>query len=202
MNLSSLGSVYSTPAVYKTNNVLSNNKATTENLQKQSTPAFAASYPRFCYHPDLLEVVKDNSKNEEKHFDLHFARQLCSVLTAYPEGEPPVAIIADELKHFISLDQKHENDVLTGFSNTLRLCPIQKESQDFEELFPLSFNEKTGLYDKSANELLCDMLQETRKLPNKADVIKEYFLQVKDSETGEVKKEIQYPKQYVSELKK
>ena len=200
MNLSSLGSVYSTPAIYKNNKLEVSKQA--ENINKQSTPAFGAAYPRFCYHPDLLEVVKDNSKNEEKHFDMRFARLLCSALTSYPEPNPPVSIIADELKYFISLDPKHETDVLTGFSNVLRLCPIQKESQDFEELFPLSFNEKTGLFDKNANQTLCEMLFETRNMQNKNEIIKEYFAQIKDEESGEIKKGITYPKQYVSELKK
>lgn len=202
MNLSRLGSVYSTPAIFKNNNILANNKQVTSNTQKQSTPTFGASFPRFCYHPDLIEVVKDNSKDEEKRFNMHFARLLCSALTSYPEAEPPVAVIADELKQFISKDPAHETDVLTGFSNVLRLCPIQKGSLDFEQLFPLSFNDKTGLYDKNANEILCEMLLETAKLPNKVDVIKGYFEQVKDEETGEIKKGITYPKQYVSELKK
>ena len=207
MKLSCLSGVYSTPAIYKAKNTSVNQKSETANAQasnssKQSTPAFGAAYPRFCYHPDLIEVVKDNSRNDEKRFDMHFARMLCSALTAYPEAEPPVAVIADELKHFLSLDKEHETDVLTGFSNTLRLCPIQKESQDFEELFPLSFNEKTNLFDKNSNELLCEMLKETYQMPNKKDVIKQYFQQVKDEETGEIKKGFTYPKQYVSELKK
>lgn len=201
MNLSRLGSVYSTPAIYKNNNVLANNKQSTSNIQKQSTPAFGAAYPRFYYHPDLIEVVKDNSRDEERHFDMHFARLLCSALTAYPEPEPPVAILADELKDIISIDPEHEEDVLTGFSNVLRLCPIQKDSQDFEDLFPLSFNKKTSLYDKQANELLCEMLKETSKMQDKAEIIKQYFGEIKDVETGEIKKGIPYPKQYVLNLK-
>lgn len=200
MKLLSMSSVYSTPAIYKSNKAQM--AKSVENNQKLSTPAFGAAYPRFYYHPDLIEVVKDNSKNNEKHFDMHFARLLCSALTSYPEPNPPVGIIADELKHFISLDPKQETDVLTGFSNVLRLCPIQKDSQDFEELFPLSFNDKTSLYDKNANDVLCEILQDTRNLQNKKEIIKEYFQQIKDEQTGEIKKGFPRPKQFLSGLKK
>ena len=200
MKLLSMSSVYSTPAIYKSNQAQM--AKSVENNQKLSTPAFGAAYPRFYYHPDLIEIIKDNSKNEKQHFDMHFARLLCSSLTSYPEPNPPVAIIADELKHFISLDPKHETDVLTGFSNVLRLCPIQKDSQDFEELFPLSFNDKTSLYDKNANDVLCEILQDTRNLQNKKEIIKEYFQQIKDEQTGEIKKGIPRPKQFLSGLKK
>ena len=46
------------------------------------------------------------------------------------------------------------------------------------------------------------MLKEIYQMPNKKEVIKQYFQQVKDEETGEIKKGFTYPKQYVSELKK
>lgn len=206
MNISSIGSLYSARTVLKNNNSTNSSKSSQnnqlQNNQKSYTPTFKATYSRFAYHPDLIELVKDNSINDEKHFDMHFARLLCSALTSYPKPNPPVAIIADELKHSISFDPKSETDILTGFSNVLRLCPIQKESQDFEELFPLSFNVETNSYDQKANDLLCEMLQETKNIPNRKEVIKEYFQQVKDEETGAIRKSITYPKQYVAGLKK
>ena len=58
------------------------------------------------------------------------------------------------------------------------------------------------MYDKNANDVLCEILQDTRNLQNKKEIIKEYFQQIKDEQTGEIKKGIPRPKQFLSGLKK
>ncbi len=143
-------------------------------------------YTRFDYKKDLIEQVKDNAQFEDRKFDLHFARLLCSTIKRYPSGNPPVAAISKELKKAVSKDSVHDIDITNGFSRTLALCPISADSKEFEELFPISFNAVTGKYDEEANKTLCELLAKTEKTDGRKELIQTYFEISKDSSTGEL----------------
>ncbi len=143
-------------------------------------------YTRFEYKKDLIEQVKDNAQYENKKFDLHFAKLLCSAVKRYPSENPPVKFIARELKNAISKDPNHNIQVTDGFSRTLALCPISADSKEFEELFPISFNPVSGKYDEEANKTLCELLTKTEKTDGRTELIQSYFAISKDSSTGEL----------------
>lgn len=143
-------------------------------------------YTRFDYKKDLIEQVKDNAQYEDKKFDLHFARLLCSAVKRYPSENPPVESISRELKNAISKDPNHNIQVTDGFSRTLALCPISPDSKEFEELFPISFNSVSGKYDEEANKTLCELLAKTEKMDGRKELIQTYFEISKDSSTGEL----------------
>lgn len=177
-------------------NVEHNNKHVTVTEEKPEYkeyifyPPINAYQPhsRFEYRSDIIEDVKENSRNNENKFDLHFAKLLCTALKRYPKSNPPVDIIAKELKAATAKEPEKEMDIVTGFNRTIELCPIGQDNGEFQELFPLSYNSVTGKYDDKSNKILCELLSRTEQSHERKELIKEYFETIKDKETGELKK--------------
>ncbi|MBQ3494262.1 MAG: hypothetical protein IJA69_02495, partial [Clostridia bacterium] len=163
---------------------------------------------------DFLVAVKGT----DGKVDFSFANNLSKLIQNSGVFLPEMLVShrAEILRNFTNSDVENADKIAQGITKLSTIYEVDDASDAFELIFEEAFNPVTGKYDEQAFEELfsivanvvnatdsigtCDEDDVDELVEQQVDIVQGYFDEIRDENTGKIKKNHISPKEYLSKM--
>lgn len=161
---------------------------------------------------DFLDSVKDS----EGKVDFGFANNLSKLIQNSGVFVPELLVShrVEILRSFIDSDTENADKIMQGITKLSTIYEVDDASDAFELMFEEAFNPLTLKYDEQAFAELysivanvvtatdsigtCDEDEIDELIEQQVELVQDYFVEIRDENTGRIKKNHISPKEYLS----
>lgn len=166
---------------------------------------------------DLISEIIQHSKGTNGNFDVNFAQTLIELISNSNSFLPNKLVKhrSDIIKTFSAIDPESHEEIISTMTKLSAIFEIDDWNKDFESVLIQAFNPITNKFDTKAAALLLELVplvkEATDDMPigieedfknyllKQQKLIKNYFVTVREKQTGEIKQDYISPEEYIND---
>ena len=165
---------------------------------------------------NIAQEFLDSVKDSEGKVDFAFANNLSKLIQNSGVFVPEMLVShrAEILRNFANSDIENSDKIMQGITKLSTIYEVDDASDAFELMFEEAFNPLTLKYDEQAFKELylivanvvtatdsigtCDEDEIDELIEQQVELVQDYFVEIRDENTGRIKKNHISPKEYLS----